>query len=318
MAELAMVHNQDRVQRKEVIVVYMPVIHAGYLELFAKYPQAEIAVVDKELLSEEFRSLQKDIRALETKQIINLLQTLLPDRKMVHLASRSEIVSGLEEYQSLILPEDEISQWLEKEYLTKWDPEQIKSDSIFLRWSEAKVKQKQDVVPDEVVTAEKFQREVVAGENFQQKVMTSGKFQQEVMGDLVVEAKKSSDWWRQIAAAIFQNDELIAMAHNTHKPLDQNPYIFGDPRANSSRGLAIEVSTAMHAEQIVIAATAQEGVSLEGADLYVTTFPCPYCARLIAYSGIKRVFYKAGYSVLDGVEVMRRQGVKLVKVEAEM
>lgn len=272
------------------LVVYVPVLHQGYLELFDKYPQAEIVVVDKALLEGEFRSIQKDIRALETEQMMCLLKTLLPERQVVHLQKSAQ----LEKYTELIFPEDEISQWLESKLVSEQAKQKIIHDTIFLRWSEAKVKQKQDLAPD--------------------KMVTSQEFQQEVMEELAAETKKSSDWWRQIAAAIFQDGELIAMAHNTHKPLDQNPYIFGDPRANSSRGLAIEVSTAMHAEQVVIAAAAKQGISLKNADLYVTTFPCPYCARLVAYSGIKRVFYEEGYSVLDGAEIMRGQGLEVVRV----
>jgi dCMP deaminase len=276
---------------KQLILSYIPVIHAGYLEFFAKYPQAEIWVVDKEILKSEFRSLQKDIRALETGQIVESLRALLPERK-VKLVEDERELDELGDEIEVIMSEDEVSEWLKNEFLGQ---RAVTTDTIFLRWSEAKVKQQQDMMPNKVVTSEDLHRVL--------------------MGRVETEMKKSSDWWRQTAAAVAKEGELIAIAHNTHKPSDQNPYIFGDPRANSSRGLAMEVSTAMHAEEAVVAAAARQGVSLEGADLYVTTFPCPYCARLVAYSGIKRVFYREGYSVLDGAELMRGQGVELIKVQ---
>lgn len=281
---------------KIALATYVPVIHAGYISFFKKYPAAEIVVVDRELLKSEFRSLQKDIRALETEQIIESLQVLLPERSIVHARTKVDL-EKLSLYEEVIMPEDEVSDWIQAEFFADIPEEKIKTDSIFLRWSSAKAKQKNDVVPDEKVTTDELH--------------------QRLMGKTVAEAEKSSDWWRQTAAAVAKDGELIALAHNTHKLSDQSQYINGDPRANSSRGLALEVSTAMHAEEAVIAAAAKEGISLAGADLYATTFPCPFCARLVAYSGIKRVFYKEGYSVLDGAELMRSQGVELVRVEEE-
>ncbi|MBT3249471.1 MAG: hypothetical protein HN846_01910 [Candidatus Pacebacteria bacterium] len=273
---------------KTAIVTYVPVIHAGYINLFEKYPEADLVIVDKEILDEQFRSIQKDIRALETKQIIDSLQTLFPERQIIHLQFKKD----LDEYQQIIMPEDEISDWLQAEFFPGQD---IKYDSIFLRWSGSKTKQKQDVSPDEEVTVDELH--------------------QRLMGGAVKEAGKSADWWRQTAAAVAKDGELISIAHNKHAPSDQIQYINGDPRVNFSRGEAMEVSSSLHAEEAVIAKAAAEGISLKGADLYATTFPCPFCARLVAYSGIKRVFYKDGYSVLDGAELMKSQGVELVKVK---
>ena len=273
---------------KTAVITYVPVIHAGYIQFFEKYPEADLVIVDKELIGEKFRSIQKDIRALETEQIINSLRTLFPNRNIIHLRNKTD----LGDYEQIIMPEDEISDWLQTEFFAD---KEITHDSIFLRWSEAKTKQEKDVTPDDEVTTEELHRQFIS--------MT------------LKETEKSSDWWRQTAAALAKDGELIAIANNKHAPSDQIQYISGDPRANFSRGEAIEVSSSLHAEEAVIAKAAAEGISLKGADLYVTTFPCPFCARLVAYAGIKRLFYKDGYSVLDGVELMKNQGVELIKVK---
>ena len=275
-------------ESRAAIVAYVPVIHAGYIQLFEKYPEAVLVIVDKELLNEEFRSIQKDIRALETEKIVRTLRTFFSNREIIHFKTDSKLA----DYEQIIMPEDEISDWLQQEFFTD---QKIKRDSIFLRWSESKTKQKKDVMPD--------------------KEVTSDELHQQLMGQVTAESKKSSDWWRQTAAAVAKDGGLIAIAHNKHTPSDQNQYALGDPRANFSRGEAIEVSTSLHAEEAVIAKAAAEGISLKGADLYATTFPCPFCARLIAYAGIKRLFYKEGYSVLDGAGLMKSQGVELIKVK---
>ncbi|MES3034921.1 MAG: deaminase [Gemmatimonadota bacterium] len=53
---------------------------------------------------------------------------------------------------------------------------------------------------------------------------------------------------------------------------------------------------AMHAEQAAIAGAALRGVAVAGATLYVTTYPCHECARLILGAGIGRVVYVEPYA----------------------
>ncbi|AAL81722.1 dCMP deaminase [Pyrococcus furiosus DSM 3638] len=52
---------------------------------------------------------------------------------------------------------------------------------------------------------------------------------------------------------------------------------------------------AVHAEQNVIAMAARKGISLEGATLYVTHFPCDTCFKLLINAGIKEIVYEEMY-----------------------
>jgi len=56
-------------------------------------------------------------------------------------------------------------------------------------------------------------------------------------------------------------------------------------------------------------------MALEDAYLYVTTFPCPVCAKSIAEAGIQKLYYSQGYSLLDAEDVLRAYGVKIVLVK---
>ncbi len=47
----------------------------------------------------------------------------------------------------------------------------------------------------------------------------------------------------------------------------------------------------VHAEANAIVQSARNGVRIEGADIYVTASPCYNCFKLIANSGINRIFY---------------------------
>jgi dCMP deaminase len=64
-----------------------------------------------------------------------------------------------------------------------------------------------------------------------------------------------------------------------------------------------------------VAEAAAKGVSLEGGSLYVNIFPCPPCAKLIAYSGIKNLYYSGGYGALDGESVLKAKGVKIIYIK---
>lgn len=56
-----------------------------------------------------------------------------------------------------------------------------------------------------------------------------------------------------------------------------------------------EYGRAVHAEMAAIVACARTGISLNGATLYCTTFPCHNCAKHIINAGIKRVIYIEPY-----------------------
>lgn len=57
----------------------------------------------------------------------------------------------------------------------------------------------------------------------------------------------------------------------------------------------LEFGRSVHAEMAAITTAARLGVSVAGATMYVTTFPCHICARHIVASGIKNVFYIEPY-----------------------
>jgi len=57
----------------------------------------------------------------------------------------------------------------------------------------------------------------------------------------------------------------------------------------------LEFGRSVHAEMAAITTAARLGISLQGATLYVTTFPCHICARHIVASGIENVYYIEPY-----------------------
>ena len=73
----------------------------------------------------------------------------------------------------------------------------------------------------------------------------------------------------------------------------------------------------LHAEANAITKVAKSSNSSDGATLYVTASPCMECSKLIIQAGIKRVVYRDEYRILDGVELLRRAGVEVVKYDEQ-
>jgi len=71
----------------------------------------------------------------------------------------------------------------------------------------------------------------------------------------------------------------------------------------------------LHAEANAITKVAKSGNSSDGATLYVTAAPCMECAKLIIQAGIKRVVYQDEYRVRDGIDLLERAGVEVVKLK---
>ncbi len=134
------------------------------------------------------------------------------------------------------------------------------------------------------------------------------------MRSALEKANESTNIWRRVGAVIVKDGAVILQASNQHQPLPHSNFTDGDPRNNANRGTTIETSTDMHAEARLIAQAARKGLGLKGVKMYVTTFPCPVCAKLIAHSGITTVYYVVGYAMLDGEEVLRANHVQLVRI----
>lgn len=68
----------------------------------------------------------------------------------------------------------------------------------------------------------------------------------------------------------------------------------------------------VHAEQNAVSDAARRGVSLEGATVYITHFPCINCAKILAAAGIKTIKYRHDYKNDDLVkQILEEAGVAI-------
>ena len=73
-----------------------------------------------------------------------------------------------------------------------------------------------------------------------------------------------------------------------------NGFIAGAPHISRIEN-EHEQST-IHSEINAITDCARRGVSLEGASIYITHYPCINCFKAIAACGIKQIFYLEDYN----------------------
>ena len=69
----------------------------------------------------------------------------------------------------------------------------------------------------------------------------------------------------------------------------------------------------MHAERNALDKVAASNESTLGATLFVTHSPCLECAKSIYNTGISDVYYKHDYRSNDGIEFLKKTGVKVHK-----
>jgi dCMP deaminase len=275
------------------VLLYLPVLHAGHEAFFARHQDAAEILVLGTGFKAEFKSLAKDIRALPPELSARLLRVMLPGVP-VRVVEPADLPAALTA-DTLVLPDEDVTRQLaEERALAKG--RNLLFDKTFLRWDREWSRAERPAAFDGVVKPADLPAHLLSRAK-----------------DL---AGHSSDWWRQVGAIAWRGERILGEAWNRHCPTEYAPYTDGDPRDSFSRGVRADLSTAIHAEASVVATAAREGVPLDGADLYVTTFPCPACARLIAESGFRRCYFSGAYSVLDGDAILHAAGVELFWVDA--
>jgi dCMP deaminase len=274
------------------LLLYLPVIHAGYEALFDRHRDAEEVLLLGTSFAEDFPALRKEIRALTPQTAVRYV-TAVREFPTVRVIERDELPDAIHG-DVLVLPDEEVTRSLVATYDLDLG-RTVVFERTFLRWDREWSLAQRPADYDGVIAADALARSLTLR-----------------AGD---EAKLSSDWWRQVGALAVRDGDVLAVAHNEHLPTEYSPYVNGDPRNEFHRGVHIELSTAIHAEAAIVARAARTGTILTGADLYVSTFPCPTCARLIAEAGFRRCFFAGPYAMLDGDEVLRAAGVEMIWVD---
>ncbi|MBP5210872.1 MAG: dCMP deaminase family protein [Bacteroidales bacterium] len=134
---------------------------------------------------------------------------------------------------------------------------------------------------------------------------TSNKFDESYLEMARVWAKNSYCVRRQVGAILVKDRMIISDGYNGTPSGFENVCEYEDGTTKPY---------VLHAEANAITKVAKSSNSSEGATLYVTASPCMECAKLIIQAGIKRVVYHDEYRLTDGLELLERAGIEVVKL----
>ncbi|WP_050615836.1 ComE operon protein 2 [Bacillus testis] len=115
-----------------------------------------------------------------------------------------------------------------------------------------------------------------------------------------------------VGATIVRDNRIIAGGYNGSIAggvhcIDQGCYVIDNHCVRT-----------IHAEMNALLQCAKFGVPSEGAEIYVTHFPCLQCCKSLIQAGIKTVYYAQDYKNHPyALELFQQSGVKLKKVPYE-
>lgn len=274
---------------KDKLIIFVPVLHRGYVDLFKKYPD-DVRILGRDVI-DSYTSLYRDLRVVDPALMANILRNSGLVKK-ASVVSAGDLKKIGKEKGRIVLVDDDVSRDLSGKYLKNAN---VLYEKIFLRWDKL-MTEAENVVPEG--------REVSTKES-----------DRKIMGMAGSEAERSSDWWRQIGAVAVKGGKILFKNYNRHLPTDHHLGTYGDPRSNFDKGERMDVYTSIHCEADIVAQAAKKGISLKGASVYVLNYPCPNCARLLSEAGVGKVFYQKGYSRMDAESILNAKGVKIILVQ---
>jgi dCMP deaminase len=277
----------------EVVVAYIPVLHEGYARFLQSHGRDRPLYLIGPELYVDYRPLAKDVRSLDAELAAKAIAAW-GICSQVSVLDEQAASSLAQESPSITLPDEDVSHQVVERFFSRCE---VRYDSVFLRWD--KSRSVRLLVVDEAHLHRSDANAEIA----------------DIVAAAQAQADTSVDWWRQVGAAIRFADGTVAAAANEHNPHRLSAYTVGDPRSNFFKGVGFELSTATHAEARLIAQAAREGIATQGAVVYVTDFPCPPCAKLLAAAGVAKLYFREGYAVLDGKDVLEAAGVEIVQVD---
>ena len=121
---------------------------------------------------------------------------------------------------------------------------------------------------------------------------------------------------RKVGAVITVDNQIVATGYNgapkhLHHCIDAGGCL--RKLNNIESGTRQEICRAVHAEQNAIISAAVKGVSIKGGTLYVNTYPCSICTRMLINAEIKRIVYDSDYSDPLSKEMLDESGIEVVR-----
>ncbi len=112
------------------------------------------------------------------------------------------------------------------------------------------------------------------------------------------EESKFSTCRRHVGAVFVRDNQILVTGYNgAPNGVKSCQELDGCMRENDhiKSGTMQEHCKAIHAEQRAITRAAKNGISISDSTLYVTTYPCAICARMLIDLGVREIVYDGDY-----------------------
>ncbi|MDR7555678.1 MAG: cytidine/deoxycytidylate deaminase family protein [Armatimonadota bacterium] len=122
---------------------------------------------------------------------------------------------------------------------------------------------------------------------------------------------------RRVGAVIVKDRMVLSTGYNDTPRGVPNCGEGGCARCASAvpSGTGHDTCLCIHAEMNCVIQAAYHGVSINGADIYVTHQPCLTCAKMLLNAGIRRVVFAGDYPDPLARALLEAAGVALERVE---
>ena len=116
---------------------------------------------------------------------------------------------------------------------------------------------------------------------------------------------------RAVGAVIVKDRRILATGYNGVPRGIEHCLTRGCLRSqlNIPSGEKHELCRGVHAEENAILQAARNGISIDGASVYVTTQPCIMCAKSLINAGIREIIFDASYPDQLTQEMLDEAGI---------
>ncbi|MDR3240935.1 MAG: ComE operon protein 2 [Lactobacillaceae bacterium] len=129
------------------------------------------------------------------------------------------------------------------------------------------------------------------------------------MMQAVMLASRSTCTRLHVGAAIVKDGRIIASGYNGS--------VTGTPHCTEVGDYIVDghCIRAVHAEQNALLQLAKMGIAADGAEVYVTDFPCVHCTKFLLQAGITKINYLRNYNNDPfSMDLIEQKHVELQKV----
>lgn len=135
--------------------------------------------------------------------------------------------------------------------------------------------------------------------------------------ELMEQAYKASESSvaRRLKVGAVLTDGTIMITGYNHMPKGYAPECDHEIFTDDYHSLGLEsYENVIHAEVDLILKAAKHCVPTRGATVVITDSPCLHCAELLVEAGISEVIYDREYRITDGIEYLKKNNVKCIKL----